>query len=300
MVTEEDNTRRPNFFIVGAPKCGTSSMREYLRQHPDIFMPTRELHFFSKDIHRQRRLSLKKYLRYFSEAKDERRVGEKSPSYLRSKQAASKIRRFCPEAKIIIQVRNPVDMLYSWHGHLFYYSDREDIRDFKEALNAEEDRRKGLRIPKHEYFPGHLFYSEIPWYTDQIKRYVETFGWNQIHVVVFDDLVNNTLKVYREVLRFLEVDDKFTPDFKVHNPGGLPKNVIVRNLISNSWVKRVAGFLLPKVTYYSIGYTVLRWNTKARPPMDKNFRKKLQKQFAPEVKRLSKLLGRDLTHWCKD
>ncbi len=295
----KDIKLRPNFFIVGAPRCGTTSMIRYLGQHPDVFIPNKELHFFDNDVHYDKKLTEKEYLDYFSKAKDEKRVGEKSPSYLRSKRAASEIRRFCPRAKIIIQVRNPVDMLYSWHGHV-YRSGYEDIVDFEEALAAEEDRKRGSRIPKHARIPEHLFYSEIPLYTEQIKRYVETFGWNQIHVIVFDDLVSNPLKVYRDVLRFLEVDDQFVPNFKVYNSNRLLKSMIVRNLMRNSWVQGAAKVLLPRVTYYSIGHTILHWNTKVRSPMDKKVRKRLQKQFAPEVKRLSKLLGRDLTHWCKD
>ncbi len=85
--------KKPNFFIVGAPKCGTASMVEYLRQHPDVFMPRGEPHFFGSDIH-IKRLMKKDYLDCFSEAKDEKRVGEKSNGYLRSKKAAKEIKEF--------------------------------------------------------------------------------------------------------------------------------------------------------------------------------------------------------------
>ncbi len=295
MMNKKGNIKKPDFFIVGAPRCGTTSMIRYLGQHPDVFIPNKELHFFDNDVHYDKKLTEKEYLEYFSKAKDEKRVGEKSPSYLRSKRAASEIRRFCPRAKIIIQVRNPVDMLYSWHGHV-YRSGYEDIVDFEEALAAEEDRKRGSRIPKHARIPEHLFYSEIPLYTEQINRYVDAFGWNQIHIIVFDDLVNNTPKVYRDVLRFLEVDDQFTPDFKVYNPTKQLKSLIVRDLMRDSWVKRVAKVLLPDTAFRLIKQML----THPRPPMDKHVRKRLQEQFAPEVKRLSKLLGRDLTHWCKD
>ncbi len=300
----EDNPRRPNFFIVGAPKCGTTSMVEYLRQHPDVFMPPKELHFFGSDINHNPKglVTQEDYLNHFSKARDEKMTGEKSVWYLYSKKAASEIKKFSPHAKIIIHIRNPVDMLYSLHGHNLR-SDRENIINFEKALEAEEDRRKGLRIPKRTVdFPQHLFYSEIPLYTEQIKRYVEAFGWKQLHIIVFDDLVNNTLKVYRDVLRFLEVDDQFTPDLKVHNPGRQVKSPIVRDLIMNSWIRTVARKFLPITTRRRMGQTLYHWNisNKPKPPMNKHIRKRLQKQFAPEVKRLSKLLDRDLTHWCKD
>ncbi len=298
MVSKEHNLRRPDFFIVGAPKCGTTSMTEYLRQHPDVFMARGEPHFFGSDIpSRLRGRKEEEYLDCFSEARNEKMVGEKSTWYLYSKRAAAEIKQLCPHAKIIIQLRNPVDMLYSLHGQFAYLLSVEDIVNFEEELNAEEDRKKGLRLPKHVH-PEKLFYSEIPLYTEQIKRYVDAFGWDQIHVIVFDDLVSNTLKVYKEVLRFLEVDDH-TPNLKVYNPGGLIKSQIVHDIMRNSWIRRVARTFLPTTTSRRVGQMLSSWNRKPRPPMEKHVRKRLQEQFAPEVEQLSKLLDRDLTYWCK-
>ncbi len=287
MVSEEDNTRRPNFFIVGAPKCGTTSMAEYLRQHPDIFMAYGEPCFFGSDTS-NKKLTKKEYLNLFSKAQNEKMVGEKSPSYLRSKKAASEIKKFSPHAKIIIQIRNPGDRAYSAYSYLIR-KNREDIADFEKALDAEKDRRKLL------------IYSQIH-YTEQIKRYVEVFGWKQIHIVVFDDLVNDTLNTYREVLRFLEVDDQFTPDFKIYNLGNPLRSMLLYKFMTNPLTINTAKALLPDTVCHSIGQTLSRWNisNKPKPPMDKKVRKRLQKQFGPEVKRLSKLLNRDLSHWCED
>ncbi len=303
MINKKGNIKKPDFFIVGAPKCGTTSMDKYISQHPDVFMARGEPRFFGSDIRYDRKLTNEDYLGCFSEAQNERRVGEKSVWYLYSRRAAAEIKRFCPHAKIIIQVRNPVDMLYSLHAQFVYHSGREDIVDFKEALDAEEDRRRGLRIPKHGGFLENFFYSEIPLYTEQINRYVDAFGWNQIHIIVFDDLVSNTPKVYRDVLRFLEVDDQFIPDAKVHNPGSQLKSLMLRDLMRDSWMARAATkVLLPGIIRRPIGQIFSRWNisNKPRPPMDKRVCNRLQEQFAPEVERLSKLLDRDLSHWCKD
>ncbi len=293
--------RKPDFFIVGAPKCGTTSMARYLRQHPDVFMAYGEPRFFGSDTSRDKKLTEEEYLDLFSKARDEKMVGEKSPSYLRSKKAASEIKKFCPHAKIIIQIRNPVDWAYSLHGH-FLRSGWEDIVDFEKALEAEEDRRKGLRIPKRTVdFPKLLSYSEIS-YTKQIKRYVNSFGWKQIHIVLFDDLVKDTLNTYRDVLRFLEVDDQFTPDLKVYNSGNPRRSMLLHKFMKNFWVKKIGRTLLPYTTRRIIGQTLFRWNTskKPKPPMDRHVRKRLQRQFEPEVKRLSKLLGRDLSYWCRE
>ncbi len=279
-------------------------MAEYLRQHPDIFMTCGEPCFFSSDIsHNPEGLVTQKdYLDCFSNAQNEKMIGEKSTLYLPSKKAASEIKNFSPHAKIIIQIRNPVDMLYSLHSG-FLRSGEENIINFEKALEAEEDRRKGLRVPKRTVdFPKCLSYSEIPLYTEQIKRYVEVFGWKQIHIVVFNDLVNDTLNTYREVLRFLEVDNQFTPDFKIYNAAYPRRSMLLQIFMKSFWAKKIGRTLLPYTTRRMIGQAISRWNTskKPRPLMKRYVRKRLQKQFEPEVKRLSKLLNRDLTYWCEE
>jgi len=302
MGSKAGSIRKPDFFIVGAPKCGTTSMAAYLRQHPDIFMARGEPHYFGSDIQfNPSRMSEQKYLNFFSEARNEKRVGEKSTWYLYSKRAAIEIKKFCPYAKIIIQIRNPVDMLYSLHNHFVYHAGREDIRGFEAALDAEQDRRKGLRIPKHARFPEHLFYSDIPRYTDQIKRYINLFGNNSVDIIIFDDFIKNTAEVYKEVLRFLRVDDEFSPQFKIFGPSRSLKITAVRDIMSDSWMTKIVKSVLPCNTRRLIGQAVSRWNStdKPRPPIGEHLRKRLQEEFTPEVERLSELLGRDLTYWCK-
>ena len=133
--------KKPNFFIVGAAKCGTTSLYRYLRQHPDVFMPEqKEPNFFGSDLsYRFPRISQARYLSCFAKAKGETRIGEATTIYLYSEKAAEEIKAFSPEAKIIIMLRNPVDVLYSYHSQQLY-SGNEDIPDFEEALRAEVDR----------------------------------------------------------------------------------------------------------------------------------------------------------------
>src|SRR5262245_21415535 len=97
--------RTPDFFVVGAPKCGTTALDAYLKQHPDIFIPARkELHYFGSDLAflKAPRISLEEYLTQFGPAQDQRRVGETSVWYLYSQQAAAEISKFCREAQVII------------------------------------------------------------------------------------------------------------------------------------------------------------------------------------------------------
>ena len=139
---------KPNFFIVGAPKCGTSALYEYLGAHPEIFMsPYKEPHFFGSDLQQRWRPTKSQYFSCFAKARDEKRVGEASVHYLYSKCAAAEIKEFCPEARIIIMLRDPVEMLYSLHSQSIF-SGNEVINDFEEALEAEADRKLGRRIPR--------------------------------------------------------------------------------------------------------------------------------------------------------
>ncbi|GAB4536633.1 MAG: sulfotransferase [Anaerolineae bacterium] len=297
--------RGPDFFIVGAPKCGTTSMNDYLRQHPEIFMPAqKELHFFGTDLNSPVYVREKdKYLAYFSEACDEKRVGEASVWYLYSRRAAKEIKDFCPSASIIIMLRNPVDMLYSLHSQ-FLYNGNEDIKDFEAALDAEEDRKRGLRIPKSALLVEGLFYRETAKYVHQVRRYLETFGSENVHIVIYDDFKNDTSKTYRDTLYFLGVDETFKPNFRVINPN---KRVRSWALHSFLWrhpeiVVRLGRALVPRPWYTRFLSAVKRWNLqyKPRPPMNPHLRRRLQLEFAPEVEMLSELLGRDLTYWCRE
>lgn len=275
-------------------------MAEYLGQHPDVFVARGEPHFFGSDIHYNPvQMTKDEYLSLFSEAGNERRVGEKSTWYLYSEKAAEEIKTFYSHAKIIIQIRNPVEMMYSLHGHLLH-TGHEDIVDFEKALEAEEDRKKGVRIPRYTLFPENLFYSEVPLYTDQIKRYIKAFGWSQIHIIVFDDLIKDTSLEYRKVLRFLAVNDQFTPEFILHNPQRPKKSFWLHKMVYNTWIRMAARSILPGNTRNLLGKMFSNMNVSSNdPPMDKTVRRQLQKHFMPEVERLSQLLDRDLTYWCE-
>src|SRR5882672_1680365 len=110
--------RKPDCFIVGAPRCGTTAMYTYLGQHPEIFMSARkEPHFFGTDLSSPALVrDEQQYLSLFAKAQNEKRAGEASVFYLYSQRAAREIHAFCPSARIIIMLRNPVEMMYSLHS----------------------------------------------------------------------------------------------------------------------------------------------------------------------------------------
>ena len=135
---------RPDFFVVGAFKSGSTALYEQLRRHPQIFMPFhKEPLYFGDDLTRRYgRMTEADYLRLFKDAKPRQRVGEASTWYLYSTSAAREIKDFSPDAQILVVLRNPVDVMYAQHNQLIF-NVIEDIPDFAEALAAEPDRRAG-------------------------------------------------------------------------------------------------------------------------------------------------------------
>lgn len=306
--------RKPDFFIVGAPKCGTTAMTEYLRQHKEIFIPNvKELHFFGSDLTFRQLLNRapdwfemteQKYLSYFADARDEKRLGEASAGYLYSKNAATEIKNFKPDADIIIMLRNPVDMLYSWHSQSLYVCN-EDIENFEDAFNAEEDRKHGMRIPHTVFWVEGLYYSEMAKFSKHVKRYIDIFGREKVHIIAFDDFKKNTGRVYEETLRFLGVNVQFKPNFRIINPNKVLRSQTLQKILVKppsifqplgkavSRNKMVRDFIVKCLTLFNTRY-------ETRPLLDPEFRSRLQSQFAPELEKLSRLLDRDFTRWTKE
>ncbi len=294
--------RKPDFFIVGAAKCGTTALYEYLNQHPDIFMSAeKEPAYFCPDLNPLRR-SEEEYLQLFADAGSQKRIGEASTSYLYSKQAAAEIKNFCPDARIIIMLRNPVDVLPARHAQMYYHC-IEDIEDFGQALAAEQDRKEGRRPARPEHAIQHLFYRETAKYTDQINRYLDLFPAERVKVIIFDDFKSETARVYREVCQFLDVDPTFEPAFRVVNENRRIRSRVLQELLEvpGPILRKIGRPLTPRKLRHKVMKELRQLNSTSAPrtPMDRDFRRALQAEFRPEVMRLSKLLNRDLSHWCE-
>src|SRR5579864_2296553 len=209
----------PDFYLVGAPKCGTTALYDFLRQHPEIFLPsTKELLFFGSDLSYPTRLSEKDFLAHYADRRGERRVGASHTAYLQSVRAAEEIRARRSDADILVMVRNPLEMLPSWHSELLLET-IEDIEDLEGALDAENDRRQGLRLnraARNSYVEA-LYYSEVAAFSYQVERYLDVFSAAHVHVILHDDLRRDPEGTYRAALAFLGVDDTFTPMFAVLN-----------------------------------------------------------------------------------
>ena len=296
---------RPNFFIVGAPRCGTSALREYLRGHPNVFFcEPKEPHFFATDFPTHRYVDNERdYLRLFDKAGDGHLlVGEGSSWYLYSKEAAANIRTFDPDARIIAMVRNPVDMIPSLHGiHLRDFAEEET--DLEQVWSLREERRDPRNVPKvlnRRYDPSTYLYDEVGKLGEQVERLLDVFPREQVKLIVFDDFMRDARAVYEDVLSFL----KLPPDGREKFPPvNVRRSYRSRRLARVTFRLREVGSRVKSRLGILKSFNVLsflnRFNVQqeGRPVLRPEFRAQLVQEFRPDIERLASIIGRDLSHW---
>jgi hypothetical protein len=294
--------KRPDLFVVGAFKSGTTALYEYLRNHPQVFMCVpKEPMYFGRDLTpRYRRMSEDEYLALFTEARPDQRAGEASPWYLYSSSAPREIADFAPGAWIVIMLRNPVDVMHAQHGQLVF-NRREDLTDFAQALAAEPARRQGQQIPSNAIRPEALYYRHSVRFGEQVQRYLELFGRERIHFVVFDDLVADARATYRAVLEFIEVEPSIEVEMDVHNPSQQARSRLLQRVVyaPPAPLRGVYGRLRQVSVAHRVRDALVALNSRraARAPMDAELRRRLTEEFAPQVEELGRLIGRDLSAW---
>lgn len=293
---------RPDVFIVGAFKAGTTALYEYLRAHPQMFMsvPKEPMYFGADLTPRYRRMTEAEYLGLFDQAKPDQHAGEASPWYLYSTSAAQEIRDFTAGAKPIVMLRNPVDVMYSQHSQLVF-NQREDLTDFGEALAAEDDRRAGRRIPKDAIRPEALYYRHGVRFAEQLRRYFDVFGRDGVQVIVFDDFVADAGAVYRSALEFVGVDPNVEVDLAVHNPNRTTRSGVLSRLVfaPPRPLRGAVGTLRRMPLAHRIRDALVNASSREtrRAPMDSELRRQLTVEFKPQVAELGELIGRDLSAW---
>jgi hypothetical protein len=294
--------RKPDFFIVGAPKSGTTSMLRHLDAHPGISMPqSGEPLYFASDLDwpMLKISDLDHYLQIFSMVSNAKRVGEKSVWYLYSTMAAREIKSFNPDSQIIIMLRNPIDMIYSYHGQMLRQLD-EDIANFENALDAEEDRKRGKRIPETSRMPEALYYTQIVKYSVQVERFLSEFGPERVHIVILDDFEKNPAETYRGILNFLDVNCDFQPDFKKHNLAIKLRSRFLERLLLQEDPPAYAR-MLPSSIWPALHWRLKKFNRiEVSPPrMRAQTRAQLKSVLASDIERLGDILGRDLAFWSR-
>ncbi len=296
--------KKVDFFIVGAPKCGTTAMYSYLKSHPEVFFPERkEPHYFGSDLdfHNQPRISLKDYIGLFVDAKPNQKLGDASVFYLMSTTAAEQIKAYNPSAKIIIMLRNPVDVMHSFHSQRLF-NGTENIDSFPEAVAAESDRREGKRMPARIGLRQGLFYHDLVNFADQVKRYFDVFGREAIHVVFYEDLSTDLLGSYQKLCAFLEIDTSFQPVFETVNSNKVIRFGWLRDMLKHKppALSAVGRILLPTAALRkSFRNAAMQLNmvTQPRAPVAQEIRSQLATELTPSIEKLEQLLGRDLERW---
>lgn len=289
-------SRIPDFFIIGAPKCGTTSLAAWLADHPRVHMAhPKEPSFFDTDSPRVGVRRLDHYLRCFNGANDQHlAVGEASPNYLHSQVAVGAIREFNPSARVVVALRDPVRMAPSLHAQLFY-NQHEDLADFTAAWNAQERRRHGIDLPQHCRLPQFLQYREACALGTQLARVYQFFGRDRVHVVLLDDIEADAQREYQRILQFLGVPDDGRSQFAVYNAASARGDI-------RTWLPaRNFGYLKQRlgVSHFSLrDWThrppVLPSANVMRATLPPALRQELVDAFAGEVQLLESMLGRDL------
>jgi len=292
---------RPNVFIVGAPKAGTTALYSYLAQHPEVFMSRlKEPQFFAGDIRGNHRnvTTLSEYLRLFEDA-HALAIGEASTCYLASPGAAEQIQSFCPEARIIVMLRNPVDVMYAEHSERLF-DGTEHILSFSRALESYEDRRRRCGRFKGERVVQ-VPYRELVKFTEQITRYIGVFGQKNVCVILFDDFVSDPQDAYSRVLAFLGVSQDYRCAFDVVHSNRRVKSTMMHDQLRHppTLIRGLLHAFLPQSVRRTIGERLNALNIEylPRPPLDQQLRQRLTLEFSQELKDLGDLIGRDLSMW---
>jgi len=296
---------KPNLFIVGAQKSGTSALAGWLSQHPQVCMSfPKEPGFLAFGANgypypdgwgqpapasRYVVTDERNYLDLFSHAGPQQRViGEASTWYFALPGMAQKIRDYNPHARIIVILRNPVERAYSAWCHA--RSDQlEPCENFAAALALEEQRGEVEFL---------LRYRRMGLYSEALAQYQAVFPASQLLVLFHDDVRTDPMAVWQTVCRFLDIDAAVLPAFAHrYNSSGLPRNRLLHKLLRSHRIKRITRKILPHAVAIGTKQRLDRINLKMHPAMDARSRAELREYFRPDIKQLSQLTNRDLLSW---
>lgn len=294
---------KPDFFIVGAPKCGTTSLYYYLSQHKNIFLAPKELYFFGNDFtYLNGKSSLNHYQSFFKDAQQGQLIGEASVWYLFSKKAAAEIKAYNSNSKIIIMLRQPTDMIYSLHQHQLF-NGNENITDFETALKAQDERAEGEKIPQQLGCPIEgLQYLQVGKYYEQVERYFNVFGKKNVHIVWFDDFKNELQTEYEKICAFLGILPLKSIDLSIQNKRQKARSKGFTKLLkhrSATAIKLIKTILPSRKLRYKLLDFFWKMNSKSAPKaiLPNTLKLRLDDYFLEDIKHLDKLTNKNLSNW---
>jgi len=292
-------TRRfPDFYVLGAPKAGTSSLAQYLDERSDVFVSKpKEPRYFAEDFSDRPIKEDRSYLDLFKDAPADALLGEATTDYLASEVAVDRILAVRPDAKFIAMLRNPVDMVFAMHAQE-RKNGYETIAEPDKAWAAIEPRKSGRNLPKLCNEPKRLFYDDRCRLGEQIERVKEKVAPEQLKIIFMDDFSKETERVYRETQAFLGLEDEQRSDFPVYNRRHHIKHPgLIQLWKLGKTIKDQLGFK----TNFGLLSKVQHWGMSRDGNSDQGdveaFRQTLRDYFAPDIRLLGDLMDRDLSRW---
>lgn len=288
---------KPNFFLLGAPKCGTTSIAAWLSRHPDVFVtPRKEPHHFNSDMAHRLTPDLEDYEALYRGVTHERAVGEASVWYLFSKDAVSNIEAYCDTPpRYIVCLRNPVDMAYSLHEQQVF-SGNDDREDFASAWGLADERRKGRALPKQASDPATLVYADACALGSQLERLLSKIDSDRVHVILLDDLKHQPRTVFDRLQSFLGVEIDPSIDLTVENAAKARRSRRAQRIMQIlGRIKAASGSKMS----FGLLERLDAWNRKpqVRETMNAELRTQLLAHFEKEIQTVERLLDRPLPSW---
>ncbi len=289
--------KRPNFFLAGAAKSGTTALAVALGGNQDVYMPRlKEPHLYAHladpamGLYADEATARKRYSEHYAGVAGEAAIGDASTTSLVVPGAAAVIADEVPSARIVVILRQPVDRAYSHFCH-FVAAGGERTTSFAEALRLEDQRQA-------EGFPFIYRYRAWSRYSEQLPPFFQHFGRDRILVHLYDDLRRNPEGVVRATFAFLEVDDRgVLAPLGEHNEVRAPRFVPLRRALNGGPARRAMRHHLATSPVWRplvrMGSTLVR----PKPPLDPDLRAELTEGFRDEILRLEDLIGRDLAAW---
>jgi hypothetical protein len=268
--------RLPAFVIIGAVKAATTWTAHQLRQHPALWLPDAEPHYFSSEYHR----GPDWYRDLFAPAPAGRMVGEKSADYLAHPDAAARLAATLPAARLILQLRNPVERAYSDYCMLFR---RGTVR---------ADLRQAITDPG----PAETRFLQGGLYATHLRRWLRHFRRPQLRIILHEDIRTRPERVVQEICQHIHVDTHIVPAAiaERHNDGAKPMlplamrralrpaRPLLDPLRDNRWFAGLRSAMARPVQY---------------PPLTPELRTLLQQHYHDDIREAEDLLQRDLGAW---
>jgi len=299
----ETAARGPNFAIIGAPKCGTTSLASWLADHNNVFISgIKEPHFYATDLRYRRIETQWAYDRLFDDVRPQHRaIAEASTGYLFSQVAVPAMEVAIPGIRYIVMLRNPIDMAYALHEQQVR-SFNEDVTDFGVAWHLASERRSGRKVPARCADPVRLDYPSWSKLGTQLERLYSLVPRDRVHVVLLDDVKANPRREYLRVLEYLDLPDDGRVDFPVHNQAREWRSKALARSIRTlargvGWAKHVSKVVPRRSLGIIKRARALNVRERPRPAMTRELHSIIAAYLAEDIVLLERLLRRDLSEW---